>query len=149
MSNPVVVLLAVLAFLACAQLGGGLYEYRVLDPVWPKRPAIVQPRNGGVSRRRFWIPAHAAFEVALITAVVTCWTDPQVRTALLVATAGHVAMRIWSFADFIPKAVAFEKADPATIDRDAAVRWSRRSLLRLPLDAVTCAATLTALVVAS
>jgi hypothetical protein len=72
-----------------------------------------------------------------------------VRTALLVAVASHAVMRIWSFLDFIPKAFAFEKADPATIDRDAAVRWSRRSLLRLPLDVVTCAATLTALVAAS
>ncbi|HYO04983.1 MAG TPA: hypothetical protein VET27_25200 [Mycobacterium sp.] len=149
MSTPAIALLAVVVFLACARLGGGLYEYRVLDPVWPHRPAIVQPRNGGLSRRRFWIPAHAAFEVALIAAVVTSWSHPPVRTALLVAVASHAATRIWSVVDFIPKATAFEKADPATIDRGAAVRWSRRSLLRLPLDAVTCAATLVALVVAA
>ena len=149
MSTPTIALLAVVAFLACTQLGGGLYEHRVLDPVWPGRPAIVQPRNGGVSRRRFWIPAHAAFEVALITAIVVTWSHPHVRTALLVAVASHAVMRIWSFADFIPKAVAFEKADPATIDRAAALRWSRRSLLRVPLDIVTSAATLVALVAAS
>lgn len=149
MSSPALSLVAVVTFLACAQLGGGLYEYRVLDPVWPHRPAIVQPRHGGVSRRRFWIPAHTAFEVTLIAAVVASWSHPQVRAALLVAVASHAAMRIWSFVDLIPKAVAFEKADPATLDRSAAVRWSRRSALRLPIDAVTCAATLTALVVAS
>src|SRR5215217_3565457 len=89
------VLLAVLAFLACAQLGGGLYEYRVLDPVWPHRPAIIQPRNGGVSRRRFWIPAHVAFEVTLIAAIVTNWSHPEVRAALFVAVASHTVMRIW------------------------------------------------------
>ena len=148
-SAPATALLSVVAFLACVQLGGGLYEYRVLDPVWPHRPAIIQPRNGGVSRRRFWIPAHIAFELALIAAIVTSWNHPQVRAALFAAVASHAAMRIWSFADFIPKATAFEKADPATIDRNAAARWSRRSLLRLPLDAITCAATLTALVAAS
>jgi hypothetical protein len=148
-SAPATVLLAVVALLACAQLGGGLYEYRVLDPVWPHRPAIIQPRNGGVSRRRFWIPAHVAFELTLIAAIVTSWSHPPVRAALFAAVASHAAMRIWSFADFIPKAAAFEKADPATIDRDAAARWSRRSLFRLPLDAITCAATLTALVAAS
>jgi hypothetical protein len=121
----------------------------VLDPVWPHRPAIIQPRNGGVSRRRFWIPAHVAFELTLIAAIVTGWSHPEVRAALFVAVASQTVTRIWSFADFIPKAAAFEKADPATIDRNAAVRWSRRSLLRFPLDAITCIATLTALVVAS
>jgi hypothetical protein len=72
-----------------------------------------------------------------------------VRTALLVAAASHVAMRVWSFVDFIPKAAAFEKNDPAIIERAAAQRWSRRSLLRLPLDVMTCAAALTALVAAA
>jgi hypothetical protein len=52
---------------------------------------------------------------------------------------------VWSLVDFVPKAVAFEKADPATVDEAAAVRWTRRSLLRLPLDLITCAAMLAAL----
>jgi hypothetical protein len=148
-STPVIALLAVVAFLACAQFGGGLYEYRVLDPVWPNRPAMIQPQNGGVSRRRFWIPARAAFELMLIVALVSSWTDAHVRTALLVALAVHAVVRIWSIVDVVPKAVAFEKADPATIDRGAAKRWTRRSLLLLPLDAITCAAMLTALVSAA
>jgi hypothetical protein len=148
-STPVIALLAVVALLACAQLGGGWYEHRVVDPVWPNRPAIVQPQNGGVSRRQFWIPAHAAFEVALIVGLIATWSQPPVRAALLVAVASHAAMRIWSFADFTPKAVRFEKADPATIDRGAAAKWSRRSLLRLPLNVITCVATLIALIAAS
>ncbi|MET0473510.1 MAG: hypothetical protein ABW001_02620 [Mycobacterium sp.] len=71
---------------------------------------------------------------------------PEVGIALLVAAASHAVMRVWSFVDFIPKAAAFERTDPATIERAAARRWSRRSLLRLPLDVITCAAVLTALV---
>jgi hypothetical protein len=59
--------------------------------------------------------------------------------------ASHLAMRVWSLVDFVPKAVAFEKGDPATIDRAAAQRWARRSLLRLPLDAATCVGALAAL----
>jgi hypothetical protein len=148
MWSPALVLLAITAFTACASIGGGLYESLVLDPVWPSRPAIVQPRHGGVSRRRFWIPAHGVFEVALIASLVASWAQPDVRTALLVALASHLAMRVWSFVDFIPKAAAFENADPAAVDRAAAVRWSRRSLLRLPLDAIACAAVFTALVAA-
>ena len=142
------ILLSAVVLLSCCSLGGGLYEVLVLDPVWPGRPAIIQARYGGVSRRRFWIPVHTAFEVALIAAVVIGWGHPDVRTPLLIALACHAVMRVWSLVDFIPKAVAFEKADPAVIERAAAVRWTRRSMLRLPLDLVTCAATLLALVAA-
>jgi hypothetical protein len=141
-------LAAVVAFLACACTGGGLYEVLVLDPVWPNRPAIIQPRNGGVSRRRFWIPLHTTFEVALVVVLVACWAHHGMRTALLVALASHLVTRVWSFVDFIPKATKFEKDDPATIEKTTAQRWTRRSLLRLPLDVVTSAATLAALALA-
>ena len=148
MTAPVL-LVAVVAFLACASLGGGLYEFLVLDPIWPNRPAIIQPQHGGVSRRRFWIPIHTLLELVLIAAVVVTWGDHEVRAAMLVTLGSHAAMRIWSLVDFVPKAVAFEKADPATIDRAVAVQWTRRSLLRLPLDAITCVGALTALVLAA
>ena len=145
MWTPTLVLIAITTLAACVTVGGGLYEFLVVDPAWPKRPGIIQSRNGGVSRARFWIPAHTAFEVLLIVAVVLAWDDVDVRIALLVALVSHAAMRVWSLVDFVPKAVAFEKADPATIDEAAAVRWTRRSLLRLPLDLITCAAMLAAL----
>lgn len=138
-------LVALTALLACVTLGGGLYEVVVLDPVWPGRPAIVQPRHGGVSRRRFWVPAHTIFELVLIVTVIATWGQPDVRTAMLVALVSHAVMRLWSLVDFVPKAVGFDKTDPAAIDREQAVRWTRRSLLRLPLDVVTCGAALTAL----
>ena len=148
MPIAVLILLCAVVLLGCCSLGGGLYEVLVLDPVWPGRPAIIQARHGGVSRRRFWIPVHTAFEVALIAAVVVAWGRPDVLIPLLVALACHAVMRVWSLVDFIPKAVAFEKTDPAVIERAAAVRWTRRSLLRLPLDVVTCVAALMALVAA-
>ena len=138
-------LVAVAAFLACAGVGGALYESLVLDPVWPNRPAIVQPRLGGLARQRFWRPMHAALEVALVAATIAYWGVPDVRTALLIALASHLVVRAWSLLDLGPKAVAFERADPATIERTAALGWVRRSRLRLPIDAVTCVATLTAL----
>jgi hypothetical protein len=145
MWTPILVLIAITTLAACVSLGGGLYEFLVVDPYWPKRPGIIQPVSGGISRRRFWIPAHAVFEVLIIAALVAGWGDTSVRIALLVALVSHVAMRVWSVFDFIPKAVEFEKADPAVIDEAAAVRWTRRSLLRMPLDVITCAAMLVAL----
>ena len=55
-------------------------------------------------------------------------------------------MRLWSAFDFIPKALAFERAEPGAINEAAARAWTARSRLRLPLDAVTCGALLWALV---
>jgi hypothetical protein len=148
MWTPTLVLIAVTTLAACATLGGGLYEYLVIDPFWPKRPGIIQARNGGVSRARFWIPAHVTFEVLLVVSLIAAWHAADVRAALLVALVSHAVMRAWSLVDFVPTALAFEKADPATVDEAAAVRWTRRSLLRLPLDVTTCAAMLAALAVA-
>lgn len=141
-----VVLVAASAALALISLGGGAYEYLVVDRAWPRRPDLIQPSRGGVSRRRFWIPAHTAFELALIASLVAVWSASAVRAPLLVALATHATMRLWSAFDFIPKALAFERADPTTIDIVAARRWSRRSLARLPLDLVTCGAMMAALV---
>lgn len=148
MWTPTLVLIAITTLAACVTLGGGLYEVLVIDPFWPKRPGIIQSRNGGVSRARFWIPAHVVFEVLLIVSVIAAWSDADVRLALLVALVSHAVMRVWSLVDFVPKALAFEKADPARVDEAAAVRWTRRSLLRLPLDLITCAAMLAALAAA-
>ena len=142
-------LLALSCALALISLGGGLYEFSVVDPFWPRRPEIVQPDRGGISRKRFWIPAHVAFEVTLVAALITVWSQADVRTWLLVALASHAVMRIWSGFDFIPKALAFERMDPATITEEAARRWTRRSLWRLPLDLVTCGAMLAAFAAAA
>lgn len=134
------IFIALAAALAFVSLGGGLYEYRVVDSAWPRRPDLIQPGRGGVSRRRFWIPAHVAFELTLIFSLVVAWSQPVVRVWLLLGLISHVLMRIWSAFDFIPKALAFERADTATISETAARRWTRRSLWRLPLDLVTCTA---------
>jgi hypothetical protein len=145
MWTSTLVLIAITTLAACASLGGGLYEFLVVDPFWPKRPGIVQARNGGISRARFWIPAHAVFEVLLTVTLVVAWRHIDVRVALLVALASHAVMRVWSLLDFVPKAVAFERTDPVNVDEAEAVRWTRRSLLRLPLDLITCGAMLAAL----
>src|ERR1700736_2303634 len=119
MWTPTLVLIAVTTLAACVTLGGGLYELLVVDPYWPKRPGIIQPRNGGISRVRFWVPAHTLFEVLAVIALISTWSDADVRLALLVAVVSHAVTRVWSLVDFVPKALAFEKADPATVDASA------------------------------
>jgi hypothetical protein len=146
MPDLVVLLTTLGAALALASLGGGLYEFTVVDPFWPRRPDLIQPSRGGISRKRFWIPAHTAFEFVLIVSLVAAWPLADVRFWLLVAFASHAIMRIWSAFDFIPRALAFEKAEPGAIAEDTARSWTRRSLFRLPLDLVTCGAMLAAVV---
>lgn len=143
------IIIALATALALISLGGGFYEYLVVDPYWPRRPELVQPQRGGINRRRFWIPAHTTFELALLASLIAWWNSPGIRAPLLVAMAAHVVMRAWSAVDFIPKALAFERADPATVSELDARRWSRRSLGRLPLDLVTCGAMLAGIVAAA
>lgn len=135
--------------LALVSLGGAFYEFLVVDPFWPRRPDLIQPSRGGISRKRFWIPAHTIFELTLVAALIAGWDTPAVRIPLLVALASHLVMRVWSAFDFIPKALAFERADPTEVSERDARRWSRRSLGRLPLDLVTCGAMLYGLVAAA
>lgn len=142
MTETLVPAAALATALALVSLGGGLYEFSVVDPFWPRRPDIIQPARGGISRKRFWIPAHTAFEILVVALLIAGWSHPAVRFWLLFALASHAAMRIWSAFDFIPKALAFERADPAAITVTAARAWTRRSLLRLPLDLLTCSAML-------
>lgn len=134
------------AALACVRLGGGLYETGLVDAVWPWRPDIVQPSRGGLSRKRFWIPAHAAFELSLLACLALSWSRPEVRAWLLAALVCQGVMRVWSALDFIPKALAFERAEPSALRIEDALRWTRRSRLRLPLDLATCTFMLLALV---
>src|SRR5689334_25372755 len=149
MHTPLLVLVAATAAFAVVSLGGGLYEFLVVDPFWPSRPDLIQPTRGGVSRRRFWIPAHVVFELSLIASLIAAWPQPAIRVPLLLGLASHAVMRLWSALDFIPKALAFERAEPATIAEGAARRGSRRSLGRLPLDVLTCGAMVSALVAAA
>ena len=139
-----IALLALAASLALISLGGGVYEFLVIDPAWPKRPEMIQPDRGGVSRKRFWIPAHILFELLLIASLAAAWSDEMVRFWLLIALASHAMMRIWSAFFFIPRALAFERAKPGDVTEAAARAWTRLSLLRLPLDVITCVSMLMA-----
>jgi hypothetical protein len=127
-------------------LGGGFYEVLVVDPAWPKRPDLIQPERGGISRRRFWVPVHSLFELTVILALIAGWSDRGVRWWLWVALIIHAVGRVWSFADFIPKAIAFERAEPGSITEEAARRWTRRSWFRLPVEMLSCGATIAAVV---
>src|SRR5262249_50300566 len=95
-------------FFTILAAGGGLYEHLVVDPVWPANAAVIQPDRGGVNRKLFWVPFHAALTLALPVALWAAWRSPAARRWLLAAVGGYVALRAWTFAYFVPQALRFE-----------------------------------------
>lgn len=140
--DMVVLSTASTVLLANIALGGAIFEHGVIDRAWPRKPEIIQPRRGGISRARFWIPAHSLFELSSFVSLYLGWGNVGVRKALLLALAAHLALRLWSAFDMIPKALAFEKAE--AVDEAAARAWAKRSLMRFPLALLTSMAALTA-----
>jgi hypothetical protein len=122
-------------------LGGSLYEHLVVDPVWPRNIVVIQPEQGGVDRKHFWIPLHGALTLALPAALWACWPRRTVRRWLAVALGAYVARRVWTFLYFIPRALRFESA-PALSDSmvHEAQTWVWLSVLRAPMLILACVA---------
>jgi hypothetical protein len=125
--------------LGAVGLGGGLYETLLVDPVWPRNPAVIQPSRGGLDRKRFWVPVHALFEIALLASAWTAWGEASARLWMVLALSAHFAARVWSFTYFIPRALRFEKmGDDLSEDQvRLARRWTRLSRLRPVIEVVS------------
>ena len=137
MNSPIHTLLIGAVLVLSAILGGGIYENLVLDPSWPSRPDLIQPKHGGVRRGRFWLPAHLLFEALLLASLAVSWKVADVRLWLLACLGIHIITRLWSALYFIPKALAFERAD--VVDEKFARQWTFKSKFRLPLELLTLA----------
>jgi|HubBroStandDraft_5_1064220.scaffolds.fasta_scaffold303408_2 hypothetical protein len=121
-------------------LGGGLYETLLVDPVWPRNPAMIQPVRGGLDRKRFWGPIHALFEIALLVSAWTAWSEAAARPWIVVALSAHFVARAWSLAYFIPRALRFEKMGDLSEEQvRLARRWTRLSRCRPLLELVSIA----------
>lgn len=119
-------------------LGGGIYETLIVDRVWPDNLAIIQPQRGGLDRKRFWMPIHTLYEVALLVSVWTSWSNIHARYWIVLALVAHFVSRAWSFAYFIPNALRFEKlSELSDSDAQLARRWTHLSWLRGILAAVS------------
>lgn len=113
------------------QLGGSLYEGLVVDTVWPARPALIQPAHGGLDRKAFWIPVHGVVQLSLPLALWAAWRAQEARRWIAGALLAYLAIRVWTFAYFIPVALAFEAG--LLIDRAAADAWVGWTWWRAPL----------------
>jgi hypothetical protein len=118
-------------------LGGGIYEMLLVDRVWPDNLAIIQPQRGGLDRKRFWIPIHSLYEIALLVGAWELW-NTYARFWILAALVAHFAARVWSFAYFIPRALRFEELSELTeLQVHSARRWTRLSPCRVILEAAS------------
>jgi hypothetical protein len=130
-------------------IGGGIYETLLVDAVWPKNLAIVQPSRGGIDRKLFWAPVQISYEVVLLLSAWLLWrSGAPVRPWIVLSLLAHFSARTWSFAYFIPKALQFERLGELTLEQyRRAQRWTRLSRYRPLLEAVAvlalCAALLT------
>ena len=129
-------------------LGGGMYETLLVDRVWPKNPAIIQPARGGISRGLFWTTVHPPYELALLVSLWLNWGFHPARLWVIAALVVHVAARSWSFIYFIPRAIRFEKMGDLTAEQQQqANRWVRFSRLRPLIELVSIIALCAAILV--
>jgi hypothetical protein len=90
------------------------------------------------------MPAHVAFELALVLALAVTWSEPEIRSWLVVGLAIHATMWIWSALDFHPECRCLRARRSGDGRRSCRAQVDAPSVWRLPLDAVTCVAMLAA-----
>lgn len=116
------------------EVGGGIFEHIVLDRAWPSNLALIQPGQGGVNRAHFWMVVHGILSVSLLASLWAAWPHRALRKRVAWALGLHVALRIWSFAYFIPNALRFEQA--TSVDPGDVRTWVILSPLRTALTLV-------------
>jgi hypothetical protein len=132
-----VIILLIALVIGAIGLGGGIYETLLVDRAWPNNLPIIQPRRGGLDRKRFWIPIHTLCEIALLVGTWELW-NTDARSWMIGALAAHFTSRVWSFAYFIPRALRFEQlSELDELQVHLARQWTRLSPCRLILEAAS------------
>jgi len=104
-------LVAILAALVStsALMGASLYEESVLDLVWPRKPWIVRPIEGGANRKLFWIPADLIASTSLLVATWAAWPAAVTRYAVLAGVGLYAINIVVSVAYFVPELLKVER----------------------------------------
>jgi len=137
-SDWLVILTLLGVVLGAVGLGGGIYETLLVDAIWPKNVAIIQPSRGGIDRKLFWGPVQTTYEVVLLVLAWLLWRrGVAVRPWIALSLLAHFTARAWSFAYFIPKALQFERFNELTLEQyRRAQRWTRLSRYRPVLETI-------------
>jgi hypothetical protein len=129
-----------------ALMGASLYEESVLDLVWPRRPDIVRPIEGGANRKRFWIPADLIAVISLLAATWAAWPVTDARKAVLVGVVLYAINVGVSAAYFVPELLKVERMGIQPDDPSSRA-WVRRNRGRGAI--LICATTALSLAVTS
>ena len=129
-----------------ALMGASLYEESVLDLVWPHKPWIVRPMEGGANRKLFWVPADLIASTSLLVAAWAAWPAAATRYAVLVGVGLYAINIALSVAYFVPELLKVERTGTRP-DDPASRTWVRRNRWRGAI--FVCAAIALSLAVAS
>ena len=129
-----------------ALAGASLYEESVLDLVWPRRPDIVRPIEGGANRKLFWVPADIIAITSLLAATWAAWPVSSTRNAVLVAVTLYSINVGISAAYFVPELLKVERVGIQPDDLSSRT-WVRRNRWRGAI--LICATIALSLAVAS
>jgi hypothetical protein len=124
-------LAAILAALVStsALTGASLYEESVLDTVWPRKPDIVRPIEGGANRKRFWVPADVIAIVSLLVATWAAWPVANTRYGVLAAVGLYAINILVSATYFVPELLKVERMGTPP-DDPSSRSWVRRNRWR-------------------
>ncbi|SJZ73295.1 hypothetical protein SAMN04488128_1011385 [Chitinophaga eiseniae] len=115
-------LTAAIVFLA------GSWERIFRMPHWfadpPHSFSLIAPQTK--QSARFWIPLQLLFLLSFITALVTNWSQPQVRPYLLLALVSFLLVTIPTATYFVKEIIAFSKMTPDTPCTPELLRRSSR-----------------------
>ncbi|MFP2906241.1 hypothetical protein ACLESD_14475 [Pyxidicoccus sp. 3LFB2] len=117
--------------LLAIEVGGGIHEHLVLDRAWPSNLALIQPERGGAHRAPFWMVVHGVLSLSLLATLWATWPHRELRKRVAWVLGLHLALRIGSFAYFIPAALRFEQA--TSVSPDEVRMWVLLSPLRTAL----------------
>ena len=122
-----------------ALMGASLYEESVLDLVWPRKPDIVRPIEGGANRKLFWVPADLIAITSLLVATWAAWPATDTRVAVL-AGVGLYAINIGVGIDyFVPELLKVERIGVRPDDPSSRT-WVRRNRWRSAIFVCTTVA---------
>lgn len=117
--------------------GAGLYEARVVVPLWASAPpeSLRSPDSG----RRFWaIATTGALTLLCLANLVAAWLDEGPHRRWWLSAAIVIAVeRLWTFSYFIPTLLRLQRSSlPQETVRRAFERWSGYNWLRNALTLV-------------
>ena len=135
------ILLCTFIFSVGLGIGGGLYETRVVYPIWAEDPTpeglserLISSGQAGAARRYWPLISPASGLLAIVNLFLASYQSGMVRSLWLMSSTAVILKSIGTYGYFVPTYIR-RIADPATMDaltlRRLVRRWTGLSPLRI------------------